>query len=322
MIDRTRWLALCTFVAASYTSCASGPSSISANTPAAPVHNTVPPAAAAQPVLCPQPNVDVLERKIDDLAKELAAIKSLISQGGGHVGGVPSAMPKRPTADPAKTYAIAVAGLPFEGPADAKVTIVKAYEYGCPYCEKNRATLEDIVQKYGNDVKIVYSQFVVHPQIATSTALAACAAHKQGRFAVMDTALWEKVFKPRAFDTQPTNGSGATQCWDTPAGCPTVVGLATDLGLNLDKFKADMRGDCQAEIQKQQQDMQLMGVSATPGFFINGRFLSGAQPIETFSALIDEELKKANERITAGTRKSEYYKHWVLAAGEKNAEIP
>jgi len=34
-----------------------------------------------------------------------------------------------------------------------------------------------------------------------------------------------------------------------------------------------------------------LGVNATPAFFINGRFLSGAQPFEAFRAIIDDELK-------------------------------
>jgi protein-disulfide isomerase len=35
-----------------------------------------------------------------------------------------------------------------------------------------------------------------------------------------------------------------------------------------------------------------LGVSGTPSFFVNGRFLSGAQPYASFARLIDEELAK------------------------------
>jgi protein-disulfide isomerase len=37
-----------------------------------------------------------------------------------------------------------------------------------------------------------------------------------------------------------------------------------------------------------------LGLTGTPSFFINGRELSGAQPLEAFSAIIDEELARAN----------------------------
>ena len=280
--------------------------------------------AATQLFACQQDNRN-LEKKIDDMQKDVAAIKTSLASGAGRPGANAPAQPqpKRPTADPAKTYAVDITGLPFQGPADAKVTIVKGYEYACPYCEKVRPTIDEVMKKYGKDVKVVYKQFVVHPQFATSTALAACAANKQGKFDDMDTALWEKVFKTRAFDKAPPAGADGKvqQCWETADGCPTVVGLAKDIGLNVDKFKADMKGDCQAEIQKEQKELQVVGVSATPGFFINGRNLSGAQPVEAFNALIDEELKKANDRIAAGTPQKDYYKTWVMDKGEKAAEI-
>ena len=35
-----------------------------------------------------------------------------------------------------------------------------------------------------------------------------------------------------------------------------------------------------------------LGVSGTPSFFVNGRFLSGAQPYASFARVIDEELAK------------------------------
>jgi hypothetical protein len=93
------------------------------------------------------------------------------------------------------------------------------------------------------------------------------------------------------------------------------------LMLDLNKFKADMRGSCMEQIQKEQKEMQVVGVGATPGFFINGRFLSGAQPIESFQTLIDEELKKAKERIASGTPQAAYYKTWIVDKGEKAAEV-
>ncbi|MBK7540135.1 MAG: thioredoxin domain-containing protein [Myxococcales bacterium] len=112
---------------------------------------------------------------------------------------------------------MSVEGNPFKGPADAKVTIVKGYEYACFYCEKVRSTMEEIVKKYGADVRIVYKQFVVHPQTATAPALAACAAHKQGRFEQMDKLLWDKVFSSKNFDKDKmTDGQGAQRLTGDP----------------------------------------------------------------------------------------------------------
>ena len=46
-----------------------------------------------------------------------------------------------------------------------------------------------------------------------------------------------------------------------------------------------------AEVEKNRKAGDEVGVSGTPAFFINGRLLSGAQPLDAFKALIDEELK-------------------------------
>ena len=170
-----------------------------------------------------------------------------------------------------------IEGDPVEGPADAKVTVVKAYDYACPFCEKVRDSMEELRKKYGNDLRIVYKQFVVHPQIATAGALAACAADKQGKFKELDALLWDKGFKGRQFDKDAAAeaGGAAQRCWDTAAGCPIVVGFAQELGLNLDKFKADMKGECQQLVQKDMRDLSRPGVGSTPTFFINGRYMVG-----------------------------------------------
>ena len=262
---------------------------------------------------CAQDNKKI-EKQNEEIAKKLDDILAELKKGGGRGAGAgqqPQRQP-RPTADPAKTYSVNVEGSPFSGPADALVTIVKGYEYACPFCDKVRPTLAEIKQKYGKDVRVVYKQFVVHPQVATSTALAACAGHKQGRFQQVDEALWEKIFKARKFDKD--------RCWQEDGGCPNVEGVAKELGLNVDKFKADMK-ECMPIIQRDQKELSVVGLGATPGFFINGRFLSGAQPFEAFAAVIDDELKKAKERVSQGTSAASYYKTWVVEKGEKQAEI-
>jgi protein-disulfide isomerase len=263
-----------------------------------------------------------LNRKVDDLSKDIKEIKQMIARGGGGAG-AGAQRPQRVEPDRAKTYAMPIEGDPFEGPADAKVTLVKAYDYACPYCERIRPTMDDLKKKYGNDLRIVFKQFVVHPQTATAPALAVCAADKQGKLAQMDNLLWDKGFKARQFDKDvpAAEGGKSEKCWDTAAGCPIVVGFAQELGLDLAKFKADMKA-CQALIQKDMRDLQALGVGATPSFSINGRFLSGAMPMDNFVTLIDEELKKANEKIQAGVPAASYYEQVVLGQGLKQLEKP
>lgn len=153
---------------------------------------------------------------------------------------------------------------------------------------------------------------VVHPQVATTGALAFCAAAKQGKAPQMDDLLWEKQFKAHDFD--------ADQCW-TDGKCDKTVALAQQLQLDVNKFKEDMKG-CQQLVQNDMRDLQKFGVGATPSFFINGRFISGAVPIDNFVSVIDEELKKANERIQQGTPAAQYYQQWVMDKGLKSLDAP
>lgn len=153
---------------------------------------------------------------------------------------------------------------------------------------------------------------MVHPQVATTGALAFCAADKQGKAAQMDDALWEKEFKARAFDPD--------QCWTTGA-CEKTNAIAGELGLDVAKFKDDMKS-CQEHVQGDIKELQKFGVGATPGFFVNGRFISGAVPMENFVAVIDEEMKKADERIQQGTPAAQYYQQWVMDKGQKALDPP
>ena len=68
---------------------------------------------------------------------------------------------------------------------------------------------------------------------------------------------------------------------------------ARDLGLDMVRFEKDLIDlDNQKPIDADMAEARSMGLTGTPGFFVNGRFLSGAKPFEDFAALIDEELTK------------------------------
>ncbi len=87
---------------------------------------------------------------------------------------------------------------------------------------------------------------------------------------------------------------------------------AGELGLNVDQFKKDIEDP---EIKKKIADQQKLGGSlgarGTPAFFVNGRYLSGAQPKEAFKVIIDEEMKKADALIAKGTPKAKVYEETI-----------
>jgi protein-disulfide isomerase len=171
------------------------------------------------------------------------------------------------------------------------------------------STLEELNKAYPNDVRFVFKHFVVHPQTAMTPALATCAAGNQGKFWEMEKAVWSSAWDTssgRMKDVQMLNQDNMEK-------------LAGELKLNMDKFKADMAGDkCKKDIQDGMSMLSKMGVRGTPAFFINGRYLSGAQPIEAFKAVIDEEIKKADEAIKSGTKADDYYKTAVVDKGKKS----
>ncbi len=269
--------------------------------------------AAAVPLMACQADQKNFDDRMTRIEKKLDA---LIASGGARgaapgAGGTPR--PPRPEPDRAKTYSVPVDNDAFDGPADAKVTVVKAYDYACPYCERVRGTMDELHKKYGKDLRVVYKQLVVHPTTATAGALAFCAAGRQGKHKEMDALIWDRSFKERKFPPD--------KCWEQDAGCELLDGFAQELKLDVNKFKADMKA-CQSVVQTDMRDLQKLGVGATPAFFVNGRFMSGAMPIENFVTLIDEELKKANERVQQGTAPAQYYQQWVVDKGLKTLEAP
>lgn len=152
---------------------------------------------------------------------------------------------------------------------------------------------------------MVYKHFVVHPDVATVPALAVCAAAEQDRFAEFEHLIWEKGFKER--DLSPEK----------------MATLAKEAKLDLAAFDASMKGPaCARRIQQDQDELHKVGVNGTPAFFINGRYLSGAQQLGVFQKLIDEELAKAEAAIAGGTPVADYYRVAVLDKGLKEMVVP
>lgn len=142
--------------------------------------------------------------------------------------------------------------------------------------------------------------------MATAPARAACAAHKQGKFKQMYDIIWAKGFDAYRAERDPKKLSAEN-----------MEVLAGEIGLDMNKYKDDLK-TCAREIAKDESDMRKVGISGTPGFFINGRYLRGAQPLPRFKALIDEELKKANAIIQKGeATPANFYNKMILEKGKK-----
>lgn len=213
------------------------------------------------------------------------------------------ARPRPGQPDPALTYAVPVGKAPTRGKSTALVTIIMAGEYACPFCDRVRGTIDQVLTAYGDKVRLVHRSFIVHQQTATYAAQAACAAHRQGKFWALDPALWTEAFGKRRF---------------APAD---IDQIAAGVGLDLNRYRADVAGPCVAEVEADQRELAKFGVGATPSFFINGRFIAGAQPVAAFRALVDEELAKAEAAVKRGVKPGRYYQQEILGKGLPSVTI-
>jgi protein-disulfide isomerase len=171
---------------------------------------------------------------------------------------------------------------PRKGSRTPRVTLVEISDFQCPFCGRVAPTLKEIETKYPNDVAFVFvNQPLSFHENALPAARAALAAHRQGKF-------WE--FHDKLFANQQALG---------PADLEKYAG---EIKLDVARFKRDL---ADPRINDQIADDQRLAASVdatgTPSFLINGRKVVGAKPLQAFTAVIDEEIKKANDLIARGT---------------------
>lgn len=168
---------------------------------------------------------------------------------------------------------LAIAGAPMRGNSEkAAVTIVKFEDFQCPYCKTVQPRFAEILKKYGGKVRLVHKDLPLeelHPQARQAAEASRCAGD-QGKF-------WE--YHDKLYEHSPK------------ASTEDLKTYAKEIGLNLDNFeRCYTSGRYKAAVQKDVVEGAALGLTGTPAFFINGRELVGAQPLEAFTAIIDEEL--------------------------------
>ncbi|PJF21003.1 MAG: hypothetical protein CUN56_13305 [Phototrophicales bacterium] len=169
---------------------------------------------------------------------------------------------------------------PYLGPEDAPVVVVEFSDFLCGFCGRHfQQTLTPLLENYDGYIRYVYRDFPgVGGQNAVQSALAAECADDQGKF-------WE--YHNLLFNNQDQIGVDLTELRTL------LIDFAEELQLDVDEFTTCYDSNQYVtEILLDRSDGESVGMRGTPGFLINGRFLSGAQPYEAFAALIDDELAK------------------------------
>ncbi len=256
-------------------------------------------AILALPLAACQRDDRVLVERLGSIDKHIQELTRAVAASGRGAGAA-TARAERPRPKPDVTYAIPVDGAAARGPKDALVTVVEGFDFACPYCEQSRDTIEKLLETYPKELRVVYKNYVVHTATATTPALAACAADRQGKYAEMSQLIWEKGYKAGRNLSEENMGK-----------------LAQEVGLDGDRFRTDMASpECRKRLTEDQQELSRVGVSGTPAFYVNGRWVQN-RSFDQFKALVDEELSKAKQRVAQGTHPAAYYKEWVVEKGAR-----
>jgi protein-disulfide isomerase len=211
--------------------------------------------------------------------------------------------PQKPPSASTEVYKVALTDAPTKGAKQPKVTIIAFSEFQCPFCSRVNPTLEQLVKDYGNDVAVSFrhNPLPFHNN-AMIAAMASEAAREQGKFWQMHDKLFANQ---QALDR------------------PNLEKYAQEIGLDMGKFKAALDKEKGKErIKRDMDDAAKFGARGTPNFFINGRNFRGAQPLEAFKGVVDEEIKKADAKLASGTSRAQLYAALTKDGLDKAAAPP
>jgi protein-disulfide isomerase len=159
-----------------------------------------------------------------------------------------------------------------KGNPKARVMIVEFSDFQCPYCGQVEVTLKSVLAKHEGTVALAFRDMPIsqiHPFAQGAAEAARCAA-EQGKF-------WE--YHDLLFADQGALDRNG------------LIAKAAKLQLDPKQFENCISSEkYKSQVQQDNQEGMRAGVSGTPGFFINGVFISGAQPEAAFDKIIEEQL--------------------------------
>lgn len=193
--------------------------------------------------------------------------------------------------DEDSVYAVPVGSSPARGPETAKLTIIAFSDFRCPYCTRGNETLELLRDRYEGELRIVYKYLPFQGPAATSAALGAWAAGKQGKFWEFHDAMYRRGPRFTLQDLELT---------------------AMRIGLDIDQWYADVESDeGKAHIRKDIELAKRLSITGTPTYFVNGRPLDGAHSEFDFRLLISDELERVDQELAKGTPREKLYEALV-----------
>jgi len=171
---------------------------------------------------------------------------------------------------------------PAKGPENAKVTIVEWSDFQCPFCTRGYQTIENqVLKEYGDKVRFIYKHFPLafHPWAEPAAMATECLNEQKQTDAYWK--LYAYYFENQK-ELNPQNLKEKT--------LEVLKGTKADVAKFTECFDGQKTKDI---VKAEMAEGQSVGVTGTPGFIINGRLVSGAQPFENFKNIIDDELARA-----------------------------
>lgn len=211
-----------------------------------------------------------------------------------------------PSPTPAPTpqddlWSVPIEGSPVLGPKTAKVTIVMFGDFECPFCAKVQPTLKELRRDYGDRIRLVWKDnpLPMHKRAEPAAELARDVREQKG-----DDAFWR--LHDILFENQKSLQDGDLKVYAFRAGANATKAMtAVSQKTHAKKI---------AEDQLLASGLEATG---TPHFFINGRSLSGAQPLEKFKEVIDREEALATAAMLARSLSAEAYYEDLVKTGKK-----
>jgi protein-disulfide isomerase len=157
---------------------------------------------------------------------------------------------------PDSVKSIDVSGSPSKGAAKPVVTLVEWADFECPFCGVAAPLLKGAVEKFPEQVQLVFKHYPLSAhQHAENAARAAVAAQRQGKFWPVQQALFENQKK------------GLDE--------PHVLELARAAGLDMKEFENDIASEATADsVARDRKQADELGLQGTPMIYINGRHFS------------------------------------------------
>ncbi len=208
---------------------------------------------------------------------QLAVAKGLVSKGVSRdkVYGELMKNAKAPPQAEKKVVPAPTKDNPFKGAENGKVVIQEFSDFQCPFCSRVNPTIQQILDEYPKDVKVVWRNM---PLAFHAEAPLAAEAAQEAFVQAGNKGFWK--YHDKLFANQQAIKR------------PDLEKYAEELGLDMAKFKAALDARThKAQVEKDMEVAKQAGVSGTPAFTVNGYFVSGAQPFPAFNKVIKLALK-------------------------------